>query len=471
MKKLKSILQCIPKAFVLLGKALKNSKRDFWISIQVLFWISLALSIPFYFVEHTAQPDEYQNWWQAFVWTITRYIGDPGHFAGNGPITLTGRFIDTFIGILKILIYAVPAGIVANGFRKAMEDERKEKHLQECREKILKSFKRVRNPETGYRVVPRNVSPASLAVKRNMTENDIIETVGKFDEFKLRNVADAQTRSEHPQDRLVVELLPLQEKTVDGYNIEQKSYGVKINRQSNITIVAPTADLENSIGHFAYYLAQFGGFNLIIRLFVTDIDDRISYLTVEGKESKWEKPLADFIRDIKDLSASKDSWNIIVSATKKAPEAQVHLAHKNKAGESATILNEEQLLKMFADLSEELQINYEIHTEMDNSDFLPVGKKNISVVAGGGNTNNAFLMRLSYSLITWTDHWTPIIVDMAEVIRNNLERSERQQLYAKNSESREGVESLWKKKGIGLGEGEFLLNTMKEKTNMERNLN
>jgi hypothetical protein len=50
MKKLKSILQCIPKAFVLLGKALKNSKRDFWISIQVLFWISLALSIPFYFV-------------------------------------------------------------------------------------------------------------------------------------------------------------------------------------------------------------------------------------------------------------------------------------------------------------------------------------------------------------------------------------------------------------------------------------
>ena len=452
MGNLKKILQSIPQAFVLFGRAFKNAKKDFWISIQVLFWVSLVLSILFYFVEHAAQPDEYRTWWQAIVWTLTRYIGDPGHFAGNGPITLTGRHIDSIIGILKILIFAVPAGLVANGFRKAMEDERKAKHLQECRDKILKSFKRVRNPETTYRVAPRNVSLTSLAVKRNMTEDDIIETVGKFNEFKLRNVADAQTRSEHPQDRLVIELLPLQEKTVDEYIIEQKSYGVKINRHSNITIVAPTADLENSIGHFAYYLAQFGGFNLISRLFVTDVDDRISYLTIEGKESDWEEPLADYIHDINEISASKDAWNIIVSATKKAPEAQVHLAHKNKAGESATTLNEEQLLKMFADLSEELQTKYEMHTEVDNSEFLPVGKKNISVVAGGGNTNNAFLMRLSYSLITWTDHWTPIIVDMAEVIRNNLERSERQQLYAKDSESRKGVESLWKKKGIGLGE-------------------
>ena len=452
MDKLKQSLQTIPKAFVFFGRAFKNAKKDFWISIQVLFWVSLALSILFYIVEHAAQPEEYRNWWQAFVWTLTRYIGDPGHFSGNGPVTLVGRHIDSFIGIMKILIFAVPAGLVANGFRKAMEDDRKEKHLQECREKILKSFKRVRNPETGYRVAPRNVSLASLAVKKSMTENDIIETVSRFDEFRLRNIADTQTRSEHPQDRLVIELLPLDKKTVDGCEIVRTTYGVKINRQSDVTIVAPTADNENSIGNFAYYLAQFGGFNLVSRLFATDVDDRTSFITIEGKEEDWETPLKDFVQDLKELSASKESWNIVVSATKKAPEAQVHFAHKNKSGEPITTLDEERLQKLYEAFSGMLQEKHEILSDMDSKEFLPIGKKNIGVVAGGGSSNNAFTMRLSYSLITWTDRWTPVMVEMAEILRNHLEKPERQLLFETDSETWKEMVSSWKKKGVGLGE-------------------
>jgi voltage-gated potassium channel len=112
-------------SFVLFGRAFKNAKNDFWVSIQVLLVATFVLALIFYVVEHTAQPEEYESPWDAFVWAITRYIGDPGHFAGKGPITLTGRYIDTFIGILKILIFAVPAGLVANGFRQAMADDKK----------------------------------------------------------------------------------------------------------------------------------------------------------------------------------------------------------------------------------------------------------------------------------------------------------------------------------------------------------
>jgi voltage-gated potassium channel len=114
-------------AFVLFGKAFINAKKDFWVSIQVLLFVSIGLALLFWWVEGIAQPDIYggvSGLFQSFVWTITRYIGDPGHFAGDGPITLSGRFIDTFIGILKILIFAVPAGLVANGFRKAMKDDK-----------------------------------------------------------------------------------------------------------------------------------------------------------------------------------------------------------------------------------------------------------------------------------------------------------------------------------------------------------
>ena len=269
-------------SFVLFGRAFKNARKDFWVSIQVLLVASIVLSLVFYLVEHVAQPEEYKNPWDAFVWAITRYIGDPGHFAGKGPITLTGRYIDTIIGILKILIFAVPAGLVANGFRKAMEDDKRARHLEECRERIKKSFRRVLK-KVQYRMPPRYISVVTLQAKKGMKENDIIDTVTKFPEYRLRNLATSQVFSEHPQDRLVIEMVPLDEKTVDGYNIEKTEYGIKINRQSNVTIIAPTSGTECTIGYFAYYIAQFGGFNYVSREFVQDIDDPVSYYTIQDE--------------------------------------------------------------------------------------------------------------------------------------------------------------------------------------------
>ncbi len=466
MDKIKNTLQSIPKAFVLFGRAFKNAKKDFWISIQVLFWISLVLSILFYFVEHAAQPDEYRNWWQAIVWTLTRYIGDPGHFAGNGPITLTGRHIDSIIGILKILIFAVPAGLVANGFRKAMEDERKEKHLQECRLKIQKSFRRRltksdrEKKSPMYRVIPRRVSPVTLQAKKGMTENDIIETVSSFDEFRLRNLAGSQTASEHPQDRLVIELLPLNERTVDGCKIDRTTYGVKINRRSNVTIVAPTAATENSIGHFAYYLAQFGAFNLISREFVTDVDEPVSYYKIEGKREDWEKPLVDFVDDIQNISGSEEKWNIVLAAADNVHDTQVHLVHNTieKCDVPMTTLDEEKLQILFCELSETLKVNYELSADLDEK-YKPVGNKNIGVIAGGGSKNNAFTIRLSYSIITWSDDWLPVVVDMAKIIKRHLDQPDRQQFVDDPS---------WKekRKGYGFGDGEML--EVPEVTNRKR---
>ena len=170
-------------SFVLFGRAFKNAKNDFWVSIQVLLVATFVLALLFYFVEHTAQPEEYKNPWDAFVWAITRYIGDPGHFAGKGPVTLTGRYIDTFIGILKILIFAVPAGLVANGFRQTMADDKRKRHLEECRMKIRKSFRRILNKKTQYRVIPRRMPIITLQAKKGMNEKDIIDTVTKYDAF------------------------------------------------------------------------------------------------------------------------------------------------------------------------------------------------------------------------------------------------------------------------------------------------
>ena len=438
-------------SFVLFGRAFKNAKSDFWVSIQVLFWITIAITIIFYFVEHMAQPEEYKNPWDAFVWAITRYIGDPGHFAGNGPITLTGRYIDTFIGILKILIFAVPAGLVANGFKKAMDDDKQDRHLEDCRERIRKSFRRILNKKTQYRVVPRRVIFTSLQAKKGMTENDIIDTVTKFDEFRLRNLADSQVASEHPQDRLVIEMLPFGKsdkgyKSVDGLKIERTKYGIKIDRHSNVTIIAPTAATENSIGHFAYYLAQFGGFNYVSREFVTDVDEPVSYYTIEGKEGEWETPLKKFVEDVKEMSQAKGHWNIVLVSADNVYDTQFHFIHRanEKSGLELTTLDEGKFKALYSDLSAKMQEEFAELSDLDEK-YKPVGKKNIGIITGGGTINNAFTLRISYSVTTWSDHPAPIIVEMAKVIKQYLESPERSQFEELPA---------WKKKGCGYGENE-----------------
>lgn len=440
------ILHMKTNSFVLFCRAFKNAKNDFWVSTQVLLVATFVLALLFYLVEHTAQPEEYKNPWDAFVWAITRYIGDPGHFSGKGPITLMGRYIDTFIGILKILIFAVPAGLVANGFRKAMEDDKRKRHLEECRDRIRKSFRRFLNKKTQYRVITRRLPIITLQAKKGMSERDIIDTVTKFDEFRLRNLATSQTAAEHPQDRLVIEMLPLDQQTVDGYKIERTSYGIRIDRGSNVTIIASTAATENSIGHFAYYLAQFGGFNYVSREFITDVDEPVSYYIIEGQETEWEQPLKDYIHDIKALSADKEIWNIILASSDNIYDTQFHFVHcaNEKSGLVYTTLDEEKFTGLYTDMAAKMQEEFGYLSDSDEK-YRPVGKKNVGIIAGGGSVNNAFTLRISYSVTTWSESTAPVIVEMAKVIMQHLESTERSQFKENPS---------WKKKGCGYGENE-----------------
>ena len=367
-------------------------------------------------------------------------MGEPGKFAGSGPVTLAGRWIDTAIGILKILIFAVPAGLVANGFRKAMEDDKRSRHLEECRERIKKSFRRVLNKSTHYRVPPRNVSVVTLQAKKGMTENDIIDTVTKFPEFRLRNLATSQTHSEHPQDRLVIEMLPLSKRTVDGFEIEKTDYGIKINRKSNVTIVAPTSGTECSIGSFAFYVAQFGCFNFVSREFVQDVDDPVSYFTINDEK---KENIADFIKDVESLSNGKDHWNIILISSDNVHDTQIHLIHKIKQGSevATTTLNEEQFLQFYSSLSDLLHENHQLLCDLDEK-YKPVGQKNIGVLVGGGKDNNCFALRISYSVTTWIDTYSPVVLDIAKTIKQHLEAEGRRE-FAEHPG--------WKDKGWGYG--------------------
>jgi len=398
-------------SFVLFGRAFKNAKNDFWVSIQVLLVATFVLALLFYFVEHTAQPEEYKNPWDAFVWAITRYIGDPGHFAGKGPVTLTGRYIDTFIGILKILIFAVPAGLVANGFRKAMEDDKRKRQLVGFSERLKKAFRRKQCRYTRYKVVPRYVSIVDIEASQRMTTKDILDTIDFCKDFRLRNLATTQSLREHPQDRLIVEHFPLEGHT---------SYGCKIDRGSNVTIVSTSSVSEAGIGNFSYYLAQFGGFNYISKEFEQNPDEPRSYYIVGDEHG--EPQLEDFLNDLRELTRGEDKWAVMMLSASGADEplhpTQFHFVHqvqKKLNAQPTTTIQEEKFIQMYQLLNQMLEEEFHLKSDLDEL-YLPVGKKNIAMHIGGGKECNVFTLRTAFSVTEWDDRYVAIVRKIAEII-------------------------------------------------------
>ena len=421
--------------------AFMNTRRQICVSGIFLVAITCVLTVFLYLAESRVDPNF--SFWDAFIWPYEKYLGDPGKVVDDPLISPIGKLIATLVGIMGVAIFAVPAGLIGSGLTDAMDEEKREKELEEFRVRMRKSFRRVLNKKTQYRVVPRRVPVISLQAKKGMSEKDVIDTVSKFKEFRLRNLAASQVVSEHPQDRLVIELLPLDEQTVDGYIIEHTDYGIKIDRDSNVTIITPSAATENSIGHVGYYLAQFGGFNYVSREFVTDVDEPVSYYKIEGERKEWEKPLQKFFDDIKPLSEDSQHWNIILVSSDNVYETQFHFVHRAKEETELphTTLDEDRFLEFYAAFSEKMKAEYEYLSDMDQ-EYKPVGNKNIGVIAGGGTKNNAFTLRISYSVTTWSSSSAPIIVDMAKVIKQYLEKPERSTFEDDPS---------WKDVGCGYG--------------------
>lgn len=443
-------------AFILFGRAFKNAKKDFWVSIQVLLITTIVLALLFYFVEHTAQPEEYKNPWDAFVWAITRYIGDPGKFAGKGPVTLVGRYIDTFIGILKILIFAVPAGLVANGFRKAMEDDKKLRRLLKASVVLHKRYRRTGSGswyigknglKYTYKLVPRYRSIIDFQVKTGMSADRVIETVNFCPDFRLQNMSTVLRRAEE-EDRLVVEHFPL--------NTE---YGCFLDRKSNVTIVSPTTTLGT--GNSAFSLAAMGGFNYVSKEIEPYPDEPFSFYLMLKKNLKLigdyslkedvESQALHYINDLKRLKKNSEErgqkhWFIFVLGTTKSIDCQVHLwrlatdknnvmgnrisVNERQYGSTVLQEDEEKLQQIFSEIQEKLNgrsvtikgVEQNIVTNLDNNNLLAgVLPSNIMCRVGGGIDSNALTIRLGYEITVFSTSHLLILKDMADAIKSHIE--------------------------------------------------
>jgi voltage-gated potassium channel len=350
------------------------------------------------------------------------YLGNPGKFACGDPITFAGRIIWIIISLLKIALFAVPAGLIANGFRHAMaEDEHKAK-LNKFRMRLQKSFspslarrvndyRREKGLEGKFYMAPLCEPIAELQVKYHLDTKDILEACETFPEFCMANMASIQTEAENPVDRLVVLNRCL-----------NTSYGCCIDRRSKVTIVVTSAHVELATEWFGYYLAQFGGFNFICRSLESDAENSSSYYNMQDNPD--DKQQQDFYRDLKQLSQGDGHWNIYllhqVTNINKGGN-HIHFASSMREGKESTIQDsqkyqalKEAIVTMFAD--------YDFKFSSEESDRFPLVKTNIAYrLRQDGVQCNSFTFRIGAHIMAKHTYRSLIAYRIAETINQTLE--------------------------------------------------
>lgn len=407
-------------SFKLLKAAFLSKKAELAVSLQFLCIITLILSFVLFFVENREQPDVYNNGWKAVVWAFNQYIKDPGGFANTPPITLAGKFIAVAIGILKIAIFAVPAGLIGSGFIQAVNAQKEKDNLKILSDKLHLAFERKLDVYTGFYLSPMSLPFGNVQASQGLAETEIFKAVGLADDFRVVNLAMTLPMGSIVPDKLAIEHFVL-----------NRPYGCFIDRQSKVTIVAPSSSMDPAIGYYAYYLAKIGGFNLVSR----ELGVSRPYRSFYNQTFKGEVPgLEEFMADMNALTSAPDSWvvTLLPSSGASEPEfdTQFHIGFGGPKGDSTfeipglLVKDIAKADQLFTDIENAVQSKYGFLTDRqkyhssDSPDLFVRKLENADSV-------NAFVLRIAWSVLLWNPKKIEIAQTLAEVINRNIGNPDR----------------------------------------------
>lgn len=401
------------KSFRLLSKAIGSKKSELLVSLQFLFIITLILSFVLFFVEHEVQPDIYDDGIYPVVWAFAQYIGDPGGFAENPPITFIGRMIASLIGILGIAIFAVPAGLIGSGFTDAMDEDRSKTKIQDDINRIVRSFKFVKDQHyTNLFAVPKYQPLNTILSQKYMSEADIITAVEHSNQLHLYNLANGTNKEEKPEDKIVVVNHP-----------QNTPYGCCIDRKSKVTIVSTSGPTEPITSWFAYHIAKLGGFNYIAKEIEVDVDNPVTYYNILDVNDC--PNLQQFINDIDKLSNQPDSWVItILAATGVSSRPhQFHFCYSSKRHDTTydddkkTFVDVATFDKIYSEVEHTMRERFSLNS--DKNEYYAVDpKKNISNYL---KCHNYFNLRVECRVCYFDSGALEKAMILADVIRKNIE--------------------------------------------------
>lgn len=400
------------KSFRLLTNAFASKKSELFVSMQFLVIVTMMLSFILYFSEHDAQPEAYSDGIVSVVWAFMQYIGDPGGFAENSPVTFVGRVIACVIGILGIAIFAVPAGLIGSGFTEAMEKEEKAEKTIANVEKLRLAFERKLDRYTRIQATPQFVSIADIQARLRMSIDDIFDAIDHSDHFRLVNLAATRTVDERAEDKLAVEHFHL-----------NRPYGYMIDRKSNVTIVSPASLVDPCFYHFAYYLAKICGFNYVSRELGVVRPYKSFYLL--GEDTMEQAGAKEYYDDLNMLTRGNNKLVVTLLVASGANEpvypTQVHFGYGGKRGDESydgadlTIKNVPLFDTMYKEMSDRLEKEFSIKCDRQRYHDTANTKMYLRHLENKDNIEG-IVIRIAWSECLWNPAHVQISQTMGEVI-------------------------------------------------------
>ena len=103
----------------LLPQAFHHKRQELIITATVVLVLFMISSAFIYAVEHTAQPEEFSSIPAAMWWAVAT-LSTVG-YGDIAPVTPWGKFLGGIVAFLGIGMFALPAGILAQGLNEAIE--------------------------------------------------------------------------------------------------------------------------------------------------------------------------------------------------------------------------------------------------------------------------------------------------------------------------------------------------------------
>ena len=234
--------------------AIKNKGKELILSSQVVLFLTIIMSAILYHIENNIVSDNFKDIVDAFIWSVSKFIGGVGGYGDFEPVTFWGKFIATLVGLLGIALFAVPAGIIGAGFVEEIENIKNEEINVERNRALteifqfdhLESWKRGKR-EIGLPSLRRKVLKISDAKLRLLlTDQELIEIARDGKGIRLKNFV-----SEGVEQHIIESFL------------ENRSYGTFTNKNANTTIISVLSADQPFLGHFSYSISEYLNANYI----------------------------------------------------------------------------------------------------------------------------------------------------------------------------------------------------------------
>lgn len=232
----------------LVVNAIKNKGKELILSMQIVVFLTVILSALLYHIENIAQPENFGDIIDAFVWSLSKFIGGVGGYGDFEPITFWGQVMATIVGLLGIALFAVPAGIIGAGFVEEIEEIKRNEDNVKKNKLLLSAFEfehmakaRQSKKKVGLEHIRKRKFKFSDAELRLMlSREDVIRIASEGHGINLRNV------------KLDGEIYEM----IEGF-YENRNYGTCTNKNTNYTVISNLSASQPFLGHFTYAVSEY----------------------------------------------------------------------------------------------------------------------------------------------------------------------------------------------------------------------